>query len=172
MSVLSVLGLDTAETNSVYGFNQQQKDFIKLQFKYALGLKNKLAAGQISQAYYDANVWLTTETLDAPYAAWWTEFKTAIDQEDLNWLAKQVGETVEALTAYMGTALRATASAVGGAIGTVVSSTTGGLASGFLGSLDLAGWLFVGALGFGIYYAFKQGYVKKLVDSQLLKFIP
>lgn len=152
---------------SDYSFSQQQKDFIKLQFKYGLLLKKRLAEGTISQAYYDANFWLTTQTLDSPYNGWWDEFKSAIDSEDLNWLAKQVGETVDALTTYMGDALRATTAAVGKAVGTVISSTAGGLANGFLGSLDLAGWAVVAAVGFAIYYGWKHGYVQGVLKKSL-----
>ncbi len=153
-------------------FSDAQKNFIKLQFKYGLLLKQKLAAGTITQAYYDANFWLTTETLEAPYNGWLTEFKQAIQQEDLNWLAKQVGETVEQLTAYMGTALTAVASAVGAAAGTVVSSTSSGLISGFFGSLNWGGWLVVAGLGAVVYIGFKKGYVQKFLGHELNKLIP
>lgn len=170
-SILGDLGIGSgtgpATASDPYTFSQQQKDFIKLQFKYGLLLKKKLAAGEISQAYYDANFWLTTQTLEAPYNAWWDEFKSAIDSEDLNWLAKQVGETVDSLTNYMGDALRATAAAVGKAAGTIVSSATGGLASGFFGSLDLAGWAVVAAVGFAVYYGYKHGYVQALVKKSI-----
>src|SRR5579859_879466 len=123
----SILGDFGVGSNPNYSFSQQDKDFIKLQFKYGLLLKQKLAAGQISQAYYDSNFWLTTETLTPPYAGWFDEFKAAIQAEDLNWLAKQVGESVDQLINYMGDALQATAGAIGKAAGTIVSSTSGGL---------------------------------------------
>lgn len=155
-----------------YSFSQQQKDFIKLQFKYGLLLKQKLDAGQITQAYYDQNFWLTTQSLDAPYNGWWDEFKTAIQSEDLQWLSKQVGESVADLTAFMGDALHGVAKAIGSAVGTAVSASAGGLASGFFGSLGLAGWLVVGAAGFGVWYAWKKGLIKKLASHELNKLIP
>jgi hypothetical protein len=174
-SILGDLGVGSSAAtggNSGYSFDQQQKDFIKLQFKYALILKQKLAAGKISQAYYDANFWLTTQQLDAPYTGWWTEFKTAIDSEDLNWLAKQTGETVDALTGYLGDALRSVASSAGALVGTAISSSAGGLASGFFGSLDLVGWAVIAGVGFAIYWGYKNGYVakviKKTADAALL----
>lgn len=167
-TLLGDIGIGSGQSaGDTYSFSQQQKDFIKLQFKYGLLLKQKLAAGQISQAYYDANFWLTTQSLTAPYNAWWDEFKSAIQSEDLNWLAKQVGETVDSLTAYMGDALRATAAAAGNLVGTAISSTTGGLASGFFGSLDLAGWAAVAAVGFAIYYGYKHGYVQVAIKKTL-----
>lgn len=157
----SILGVFGVGENPTYGFTQQQKDFIKLQFKYALTLKQKLATGEITQDYYNNNLWLTTETLDAPYAGWWDEFKTAIDSEDLDWLAKQTGETVDSLTKYMGNALTAVGQKVGSVIGTVVSSSTTGLVSGFFTSLNFFGWVVVAGTGVAIYYGFKTGTIQK-----------
>lgn len=147
-----------------YTFSQQEKDFIKLQFKYGILLNQKLASGQISQAYHDANLWLTTETLSPPYNGWWTEFQTAINQEDLNWLAKQVGETVDQLVVYMGDALAATAALAGNIVGTAVSSTSSGLLKGFFGSLNWGGWLVVIGIGAATVYAWKKGYIQKSID--------
>jgi hypothetical protein len=155
-----------------YSFDQQQKDFIKLQFKYGLLLKNRLADGTITPDYYQANFWLTTETLDPPYNGWLDEFKSAIEAEDLNWLSKQVGETVEALTAYMGSALRGVAAAAGSIVGTAISSTAGGLASGFFGSLTPAGWLVIGGTGVAIYFAWKKGLIQRAFGHEINKLIP
>lgn len=151
----------TDESGNVYTFSQQQKDFIKLQFKYGLLLKQKLAAGSITQEYYDSNFWLTTEQLEPPYNGWLDEFKAAIQSEDLNWLAKQVGETVDQLTVYMGDALGAVASAAGNIVGTAISSTSTGLVEGFFGSLNPVGWLVVIGIGAGIYWGFKKGYIQQ-----------
>ena len=169
MSLLSIFGVGE---NPTYGFDQQQKDFIKLQFKYGLLLKQKLAAGEISQAYYDANFWLTTQTLDAPYAGWWDEFKSAIQAEDLQWLAKQVGETVESLTAYMGSALSAVAHAAGSIVATAISSTSTGLLGGFFGGLNPVGWLVVIGLGAGLVWSFKKGYAQRTLKTAFNSVIP
>lgn len=163
-SILGDLGVGSTTAtggNSGYSFSQQDKDFIKLQFKYAILLKNKLAAGQISQAYYDANFWLTTEQLTPPYNGWWDEFKTAIQAEDLNWLAKQVGEGVDQLVIYMGDALAATASVAG----KIVSAGSTGIITGFFGSLNLTGWLVVGGIAFGVYYGWQKGYIQTALKT-------
>jgi hypothetical protein len=158
-SILGALGVGSNPTG--YSFSQQDKDFIKLQFKYGLELKNKLAAGEITQDYYNNNFWLTTQTLEAPYNGWYDEFKTAIQSEDLNWLSAQVGETVESLTAYLGTALTAVTKAAGNLVGTAISSTSTGLVSGFVGSLNFFGWAAVIGIGVATYYGFKKGYIQK-----------
>lgn len=157
-------GTDTGG-NANYSFDQQQKNFIKLQFKYGLTLKKRLEAGTISQAYYDANFWLTTQTLDAPYNGWYDEFKAAINSEDLNWLAKQVGETTDVLVSYMGDALTAVAKTAGSIVGTAISSTSSGLIDGFFGSLGITGWLVVIGAGVGIYWSYKNGYLQKVVKK-------
>jgi hypothetical protein len=168
----SILGVFGVGDQAGYSFDQQQRDFIKLQFKYGLILKNRLAAGTITQDYYNQNFWLTTQQLDAPYNGWWDEFKAAIESENLDWLAKQVGETVEQLTAYMGDALHGIASAAGSIVGTAISSTTSGLAGGFFGSLNLAGWLVVGGLGVAVYFGWKKGLIQKAFGHEINKLIP
>ena len=165
-SFLAAIGVIPAtgsvdSSGSIYSFSQQQKDFIKLQFRYGLLLKQKLASGEITQDYYDSHLWLTTETLDPPYNGWLEEFKNAIQSEDLNWLAKQTGETVDALIDYMGTALAGATEAIGKTLGTAVSSSATGLVSGFFGSLNPVGWLVVIGLGVGLYYGVKKGYVQR-----------
>lgn len=126
-----------------YSFSQQQKDFIKLQFKYGVLLKRRLDAGTLpgqdgsviipeashpssdqQQAYYDAHLWLTTQTLDNPYVGWREEFKSAIESEDLNWLAGQIGEDAGALAAW-----------IGHTAGAVVGGVTGGIAQGVASGL-------------------------------------
>ena len=167
-SVLSSIGVipETGSTDvagNVYTFSQQQKDFIKLQFRYGLLLKQKLAAGAITQDYYDSHLWLTTETLDPPYNGWIDEFKAAIQSEDLNWLAKQTGETVDKLIDFMGSALSGATEAIGKTLGTAVSSSASGLVTGFFGSLNPIGWLVVIGIGAGLYYGIKKGYVQRAV---------
>ena len=156
-TVLSTVGLGTdagVTQPSGYTFDQQQKDFIKLQFKYALLLKQKLANGEITQDYYSSHIWLTTQTLTAPYSGWWTEFKAAIDSEDLNWLSSQVGEDVASLTKYMG-------KAIGTVAASVISGTTEGLATGFFGGLNIYGYLAIAGLGVAAWYGWKKGLIQK-----------
>lgn len=150
---------------NVYTFSQQQKDFIKAQFKYALLLKQKLAAGEITQDYYNNALFLTTEQLDSPYVGWTDAFTNAVNSEDLNWLAGQVGETVDSLTQYMGNALSSAASKIGTLAGTAISSTSSGLLKGFFGSLNVTGWLVIAGLGVGIYWGFKKGYIQKALGT-------
>jgi hypothetical protein len=133
-----------------YSFSQQQKDFIKLQFKYALRLKQRLDEGSITQDYYDTNIGLTTQQLQSPYAGWISEFTTAIQEEDLQWLAKQVGEDVGDIAKYMGRAA-----------GTAIGSVTSGIASGVVegvkagaSSLSLPGWLLIGGVAVAAYFLF------------------
>lgn len=177
-SLAGDLGLGSGlGTNPVTGqtigqpFSDADKQFIKAQFKYGLLLNQKLASGQITQAYHDANLWLTTETLTPPYNGWLDEFSTAINQEDLNWLAKQVGETVDQLTLYMGDALHAVASAAGNIVATAISGTSSGLISGFFGGLNWGGWLVIGGLGLSVYYGWKKGYIQELIP-RAIKLIP
>jgi hypothetical protein len=164
-AISSVLGVFGVGENPTYGFAQQQKDFIKLQFKYGLILHRRLQAGTVSQAYYDANFWLTTETLDPPYAGWWDEFKSAIQAEDLAWLAKQVGETTDQLVDYLGDALAATAGFAGKIVSKSISGVSTGLVSGFFGGLNPVGWVVVVGLGFGLYWSFKHGYAQRTIKS-------
>lgn len=171
----SILGIGTNPTTGQQvgqDFSQQDKDFIKAQFKYGLLLNQKLAAGQITQAYHDANFWLTTETLQAPYNGWFDEFAAAINSEDLAWLSKQVGESVEALTTYMGSALTAVSKAAAAAVGTALSSTSTGLVEGFFGSLNIVGWAVIGGIGFAVYWGWKKGYLKRALGHELNKLIP
>ena len=101
---------------SDYSFSQQQKDFLKLQFRYGTRLKEKLDAGEITQDYYDNNIWLATQQLESPYVGFAKEFVTAVQEEDLQWLANQVGESLESIAAYLGkTVSKTLASAVAGA---------------------------------------------------------
>ena len=172
-SLLSAVGIipntgSVDTSGNVYAFSQQQKDFIKLQFRYGLLLNQKLAAGQITQAYHDANLWLTTEQLEPPYNGWLDEFQTAINGEDLQWLAKQVGETVDQLVVYMGDALQAVASTAGSLVGTAISSTSTGLLGGFFGALNPVGWLTLAILGVGVYYGCKKGYIQKTLKLAAL----
>jgi hypothetical protein len=129
-----------------YSFSEQQKNFIKLQFKYGVRLHQKLEAGEISQAYYDRNIWLTTETLDSPYPAFWNEFKTAIESENVAWLAQQIGEDVQALAAWVGTT-------AGGIVGNVVS----GVAGGFTSALNLQALALIIGAGVVAWWAFTRG---------------
>jgi len=163
MAVIASLlgGLGVGSTEGQLGFSDAEKLFIKTKFKYGLLLKQKLASGEINQAYYDSNQWLLSEDLSPPYQGWWDEFKQAINSEDLNWLAKQVGESVDDLTRFMGSALETVASKATGLAGTLLSSTTGGLFKGFFGSLNLWGWLAVAAIGAGVYYGFKTGAIQR-----------
>jgi hypothetical protein len=166
MSIIgSVLGDLGVGNNPIYSWTQQDKDFIKAQFKYGLKLKQKLDSGAITQDYYNNNVWLTTQSLQAPYNGWWSEFQQAINSEDLNWLAKQVGETVDQLTVYMGDALTFVAQKAGAVVGTAISSTTGGIFGGFFGSLTIVGWLAVIGIGAATYYGFKTGLIQRALKT-------
>ena len=180
MSFLSTLlndvGLGSttgASQPSGYTFSQQDKDFIKLQFKYGLQLQARLNAGTLpgidtsgnlipagqatavqQQTYYDSHLWLTTQTLQAPYNGWWAEFKTAIDSEDLNWLSQQVGESVASLTSYMG-------NLVGSAVGSAISGATKGITTGFFSSLNIYGYIAIAGLGVAVYYGWKHGLIQR-----------
>jgi hypothetical protein len=157
--VASIFGVGNGsvdESGNTYTFNQQQKDFIKAQFLYGVKLKRALAAGTITQDYFDKNIWLTTQTLQAPYSGWWTEFKDAIESEDLQWLSKQIGESVSDLSVWLG-------QVAGSVVGGVVGGVSEGLATGLIGSLGFFGWLTVIGAGVGLYYAYKKGLLKKLL---------
>lgn len=156
--IAGALGIGNGSTDSAgntYTFNQQQKDFIKAQFLYGVKLRQKLEAGEITQAYYDQNIWLTTQTLQAPYAGWWDEFKAAIQSEDLQWLSKQVGESVESLTLWLATT-------AGNVVGSAIKGVSEGAITGLATSLGFFGWFTIGALGFGLYWAYKKGALKKV----------
>lgn len=185
-TILADVGFGTA-TGAVqpngYTFTQQDKDFIKAQFRYGLILKQRLDAGTLpgvdsagklilspllggnpnpdeQQAYYNSHLWLTTQTLQVPYAGYWDEFKTAISSEDLQWLARQVGETVEQVTAYMGDAL-------GSVVASAISGVAGGVAKGFFGSLNVWGWLAIGGAGVALYYGWKKGLIQSAFRTKL-----
>lgn len=139
-----------------YSFSEQQRNFIKLQFKYGVKLKRKLAAGEITQDYYDKNIWLASQSLENPYTGFWQEFKAAIESEDLQWLSRQVGESVGDLSEWIGTT-------AGNIAGEIIGGVSGGVARGLAGGLGVAGWVTVGLLGLGVWYAFKKGYAQKVI---------
>ena len=164
--ITGVLGALGVGDNPNYSFSQQQRDFLKLQTLYAFRLKQRLEAGTITQTQYDANtVWAANDQLTPPFNGWYAEFKAAINSEDLNWLASQIGTTVEELTAYLGDAIKTVTQDVGSAIGTAAGSAasgiSGGLIKGFFGSLNGFGWLALGVVGIGVYYGFKKGIIQK-----------
>lgn len=158
-------------------FSDAQKNFIKLQFKYGVTLKRRLDAGTLEgqdpsgriiptsqnptpdeqQAYYDAHLWLTTQTLDDPYAGWRDEFKTAIESEDLNWLSQQIGEDVPALATWIGTTVGKTA---GGLVGGVTGGVAQGIASGIGGTVKLGGTVVLIGAVLLLYWAFTSGPLK------------
>lgn len=167
MSVISTIltdvglgGLTGSTQPSGYTFSQQQKDFLKAQFKLALLAKQQYDAGNISYDVYQQDLALASQQLDAPYTGFWTEFKAAIDAEDLNWLANQVGETIESLTQYMGSAL-------GKTLGSAVSGITSGVTQGFFGSLNIYGWLAIAGVSVALYWGIKKGYVQKALKGFL-----
>lgn len=137
-----------------YDFSRQEKDFIKMQFLYGLQLQNRLAAGTITQDYYDSHFWLTTQTLESPDAAWWGEFKTAIQQTDFNWVANAIGESVQSVQSYVG-------NVIGQAAAGATQGMVTGLTQGFFGSLNVVGWLTLAGAGIAIYYGFKSGLIQK-----------
>lgn len=127
-----------------YPFDQQAKDFLKAEFIYASKLKAKLENGDITQEYYDSNIWLASQQLQSPYAGFVNEFITAVNEEDLVWLGNQLGEDVKQLGQEVG-------SAVGKVVGSVVSGVSSGLASGVASSLGVSGWITV-LLGLVVIY--------------------
>ena len=141
-----------------YSFDQQNKDFLKLQFRFATQLKNKLAAGEITQDYYDNNVWLTKQQLETPWPGLSGEFFQAVDNGDYLWLANKVGQSVAEIETYMGKAansviqpaINAATDAVGNTISSAISNNP--KTAALLGGLGLLALLAVGAY---IYLAVK-----------------
>lgn len=167
--------------DSTYSFSQQQKDFIKLQFKYGVTLKRRLEAGTLEgidpldgsvipanlgpsqdeqQAYYNSHLWLAQQTLSNVDAAYWQEFGTAIQSEDLQWLAGQIGEDVGSLATYVG---KAAGTAVGGITSGIASGVTAGLGA-TVKNLSLPGWLLLGGAAVIAYFVFvKSNPIKRLL---------
>jgi hypothetical protein len=153
------LGSATGSTGSGgYTFGEQNADFIKLQFLYAAKLKRHLANGDITQEYYDSHFWLTTQSLTPPYSAWWDEFRAAIESEDLNWLANQIGQSVGDVTEWF---TRNIANViVRGATG-ALNGIGQGLTTSFFNSMNAFGWLTLFGLTAAFVWGWRRGYVQK-----------
>lgn len=122
--------------NGDYPYSQQQQDFLKLQFEYGLKLKQKLEAGEITQEYYDSNIWLASQQLQSPYAGFYQEFVTAVNEEDLNWLANELGEDIGQLTKEVGLVV---GKAAGAAVAGAASGVASGVVSGIGSNLNIGG---------------------------------
>jgi hypothetical protein len=127
---------------SDYSFNQQQKDFIKKQFIYGSKLRSKLASGQITQKYYDDNIWLASQSLDSPSAAFRQEFINAVESQDLEWLANTIGVSVSEVARF---------------VGQTAGSVVGGVAAGVSSGLGFPGWIAVLGIGAIAFWAFTKG---------------
>lgn len=139
--------------NGTYDYSQQQKDFLKAEFVYGLKLKNALEAGTITQDYYDSNIWLTTQQLQSPYEGFANEFVTAVNSEDLNWLANQLGEDVGQLTQELGNVVGKVA---GSAVAGAASGLASGIGGGFSSNISIGGLMLLAVVGLVLFVVFRK----------------